>query len=82
MATAPMMSTSQALLSSRLLSRLISAQGTMPKYVVNPTFAEREESDIDVVVVGVGDQVVMIEGGMKEVSEDNISQILAKWKEL
>lgn len=40
------------------------------EYIVNPTFTEREEGDIDVVVVGVADQVVMIEGGMKEVSED------------
>jgi polyribonucleotide nucleotidyltransferase len=40
------------------------------EYIVNPTFKEREESDIDLVVVGAGDQVVMMEGGMKEVSED------------
>ncbi|MFZ1946283.1 MAG: polyribonucleotide nucleotidyltransferase [bacterium] len=40
------------------------------EYIVNPTFAEREEGDIEVVIVGVGDQVVMIEGGMKEVSEE------------
>ncbi len=40
------------------------------QYMVNPTFSDREEGDIDVVVVGVGDRVVMLEGGMKEVSED------------
>jgi len=39
------------------------------EFIVNPTFADREEGDIDLVVVGVGDQVVMLEGGMKEVSE-------------
>jgi len=40
------------------------------EYIVNPTFAEREEGDIDLVVVGVGDKVVMLEGGMKEVPEE------------
>ena len=41
------------------------------EYIVNPTFQERDESDIDVVVVGVGDEIVMVEGGMKEVSHDD-----------
>ena len=40
------------------------------EYLVNPTFSEREEGDLDMVVVGVGDKVVMLEGGMKEVSEE------------
>jgi polyribonucleotide nucleotidyltransferase len=40
------------------------------EFIVNPTFEEREGGDIDIVVVGVGDQIVMLEGGMGEVSED------------
>ena len=43
---------------------------TNGEYVVNPTFKEREDSDIDLVVVGVDGQVVMMEGGMKEVSDE------------
>ena len=41
------------------------------EYIVNPTFKEREDGDIDLVVVGAGDQVVMMEGGMKEVSDED-----------
>jgi polyribonucleotide nucleotidyltransferase len=41
-------------------------------FVVNPTFSERAEGDIDMVVVGHGEDVVMIEGGMKEISEDDL----------
>jgi polyribonucleotide nucleotidyltransferase len=40
------------------------------EFTVNPTFEEREGGDVDIVVVGVGDQIVMLEGGMGEVSED------------
>ena len=46
------------------------------EWLVNPTFQERDESDIDMVVVGVGDEVVMVEGGMKEVSDDDFIKSL------
>jgi polyribonucleotide nucleotidyltransferase len=42
------------------------------EFVVNPTFSEREESDIDLVVVGRPGKAVMIESGMKEVSEADV----------
>jgi polyribonucleotide nucleotidyltransferase len=51
------------------------------RFIVNPTFKEREEGDIDLVAVVAGDQVVMIEGGMKEVSRDDIMKALALVKE-
>ena len=41
-------------------------------FVVNPTFAEREGSDFDLVVAGKADALVMVEGEMKEVSEDDM----------
>ena len=40
------------------------------KFVLNPTFSELDSSDMDLVVVGRGDEIAMIEAGMKEVSED------------
>jgi polyribonucleotide nucleotidyltransferase len=42
------------------------------EFLVNPTFAERDDGDIDLVVAGVGGEAVMIEGGMKEVSEEDL----------
>jgi polyribonucleotide nucleotidyltransferase len=40
--------------------------------LINPTFGERDEGDIDLVVVGHGEDIVMIEGGMKEISEQDL----------
>jgi polyribonucleotide nucleotidyltransferase len=39
------------------------------KFVAYPTFAEREQSEIDIVVAASRDAIVMVEGEMKEVSE-------------
>lgn len=53
------------------------------EWLVNPTFQERVDSDLDIVVVGVGDEVVMVEGGMKEVSdEDFIKSVEMAMQEL
>lgn len=40
------------------------------EYVVNPTFAQLEESDLDIVVAGADDDILMVEGNSHEVSED------------
>ena len=40
------------------------------KFVVNPTFEELEVSDLDLVVAGIEDGIVMVEAGAREVSED------------
>ena len=40
------------------------------KYVINPTFKEIEEADMEVVVAGTKDGFTMVEGGAKEVSEE------------
>ncbi len=39
------------------------------QYVVNPTYAQLKDSDLDLVVVGSRDAVVMVEAGASEVSE-------------
>jgi len=39
------------------------------EFVLNPTFAQLEESDLDLVVAGTSDSVVMVEGGSREISE-------------
>jgi polyribonucleotide nucleotidyltransferase len=44
--------------------------------IVNPTFKDRDEGDIDLVAVAAGDQLVMIEGGMKEVSREDVMKCL------
>lgn len=40
------------------------------EFVANPTHAQREHSDLDLVYVGDGQQVIMIEGSAKELPED------------
>lgn len=42
------------------------------EFVVNPTILELEESDINLIVAGKADAIVMVEGEMKEVSEDEM----------
>lgn len=46
------------------------------KFLINPTFSQREKSDIDLVVAVSEDAVVMVEGGAKEVEEEVIVEAL------
>src|SRR3989338_6026688 len=39
------------------------------QFIINPTFSERKESALDLVVAGSMDGIVMVEAGAKEVSE-------------
>ncbi len=39
------------------------------QFIINPTFAEVEQSDLDLVVAGSKDSIVMVEGGAAEVGE-------------
>ena len=41
-------------------------------YVINPTFEERKQSTIDLVVAGTNDGIVMVEAGAKEVTEPQV----------
>ncbi len=42
------------------------------QYVVNPTFAQLDDSDLDVVIAGTRDTISMIEGKAKEIDEETI----------
>jgi polyribonucleotide nucleotidyltransferase len=46
------------------------------KLVVNPTFTERAQSDLDLMVAASRDAIVMVEGGTGEVSEEVIVDAL------
>ncbi len=46
------------------------------KWVLNPTFQQLEYSDLDFVVAGSADSIVMVEGGALEVSEDSVVEAL------
>jgi polyribonucleotide nucleotidyltransferase len=43
------------------------------QWVLNPTFQQLEVSDADLVVSGLADSIVMVEGGALELSEDQIA---------
>ena len=42
------------------------------QFVVNPTYAERAKSQLNIMVVGTKDGIVMIESGAKEVAEGRV----------
>ncbi|MGE3273543.1 MAG: polyribonucleotide nucleotidyltransferase [Vicinamibacterales bacterium] len=42
------------------------------QYVINPTFPQRKQSRLDLVVAGSRDGIVMVEAGATEVSEDEV----------
>jgi len=46
------------------------------KFVLNPTYAQQERTDIDLVVAGTQAAVVMIEAGSKEVSEESMAEAI------
>jgi polyribonucleotide nucleotidyltransferase len=46
------------------------------KWVLNPTFQALEFSDLDMIVAGSADSIMMVEGGALEVSEDEIVEAL------
>ena len=46
------------------------------EFLINPTFAERRKSKLDLIVAGTKDAIVMVEAGAKEVSEEEILQAL------
>src|SRR5512146_3425303 len=46
------------------------------KWVLNPTFQQLASSDMELVVAGSDDLIVMVEGGALEVSEDDVLEAL------
>jgi polyribonucleotide nucleotidyltransferase len=47
------------------------------EWVLNPTFRQLEFSDLDLVVSGNGDSIIMVEGGALEVKDEHIADALA-----
>jgi polyribonucleotide nucleotidyltransferase len=48
------------------------------QFIINPTFAQRRDSSLDLIVAGSQDAIVMVEAGAKEVSEEDVVQALDK----
>jgi len=46
------------------------------EFIINPTFAQLEESALDLVVVSKDDKVIMLEGGSSQVNEDIINRAI------
>jgi polyribonucleotide nucleotidyltransferase len=46
------------------------------KWVLNPTYEEFEASDVDVIIAGTAENVVMVEGEMEEISEEEMVEII------
>jgi polyribonucleotide nucleotidyltransferase len=46
------------------------------QYVINPTFEQRKQSKLDLIVAGTQDGIVMVEAGAKEVNEEQVLQAL------
>jgi polyribonucleotide nucleotidyltransferase len=42
------------------------------EYVINPTYSERKQSTLDLIVAGTKDGIVMVEAGAREVSEAQV----------
>ena len=45
-------------------------------FVINPTYAERRDGDLNLMVVGTAEGIVMIESGAREVSEETVVQAI------
>ncbi|MFC1490795.1 polyribonucleotide nucleotidyltransferase [Candidatus Latescibacterota bacterium] len=46
------------------------------EYIINPTYTELDESEIDIIVAGSDDDILMVEGGAREVDESLINGAL------
>lgn len=47
-------------------------------FIINPTFQQVEESEIDIIVAGTSEGITMVEGGAGEVSEDILITAIEK----
>ena len=47
------------------------------KMVINPTNVELEQADIDMMVAGTAENIMMVEGEMEEISEDEMIEAIA-----
>ena len=47
------------------------------QYLINPTSTQRENAQLDLIVAGTSDNILMVEGESKEVSEDEMLEAIA-----
>ncbi len=47
------------------------------RFIINPLFSELEKSDINITVAGTKDNIIMVEGGAQEISEQEMVDALA-----
>ncbi|MDP3771096.1 MAG: polyribonucleotide nucleotidyltransferase [bacterium] len=52
------------------VGRIASTDGTRHEWVINPTYAAREKGELDLIVAGDGERIIMLEAGGTQVSED------------
>ena len=45
-------------------------------FIINPTYAEIAEGDLDLVVAGTPDGVIMVEAGASQVPEDDVIEAI------
>ena len=46
------------------------------EFIVNPTYEQNERGDIDMMIAGTKDSIMMVEGEMKEISEDEMVEAI------
>ncbi len=46
------------------------------EFLINPTYEERQKADLELVVAGTKDSIVMVEGGGKEVKEEDFANAI------
>ena len=46
------------------------------EFIINPTLEEMAASDIDCMIAGTIDNIVMVEGEMEEIQEDEMVEII------
>ena len=46
------------------------------QWIINPTFSQKENSDIDIIVAATYDNILMVEGEMREVSEADMLEAI------
>jgi len=46
------------------------------KWIINPTYEEFDASDVDVMIAGTAENIVMLEGEMDEISEEEMVEII------
>lgn len=52
------------------------------QFIVNPTFAQRDEGDLDMVIAGTEDAIMMVEGEAREIAEEQMVQAIEQAHEV